>query len=144
MEDLVIWFALAVLASGLVDAFAATLTVASRTSLHPGKADFACDGIDDQIEIQQALDALPERERTLIWSIYFKGMSIKQAGEQIGISKAWASRLHSRILHTLAAQISGPQEVSVAEKSEENITDEEPLAAMLEFREFGRTGMTES
>lgn len=60
MEDLVIWFALAVLATGLVDAFAATLTVASRTSLHPGKADFACDGIDDQIEIQQALDALPE------------------------------------------------------------------------------------
>lgn len=56
--------------------------------------------------IEDALSRLTEQERTLIESVYFHGMSIKDAGERIGISKAWASRLHARILHNLGLQLS--------------------------------------
>ena len=56
--------------------------------------------------MEQVLGTLPEQERSLIQSIYFDGLSIKDAGERIGISKAWASRLHARILNSLALQLS--------------------------------------
>jgi RNA polymerase sigma factor FliA len=56
--------------------------------------------------IGEALSRLPEQERSLIDDIYFQGLSIKDAGERIGISKAWASRLHARILQNLGFQLS--------------------------------------
>ncbi|MEZ6062303.1 MAG: sigma-70 family RNA polymerase sigma factor [Planctomycetaceae bacterium] len=49
---------------------------------------------------------LPEQERALMQSVYFDGLTLKDAGERIGISKAWASRLHTRILNTLALRLS--------------------------------------
>ena len=36
-----------------------TLVVAASNSLDPSRADYQCDGVDDQIEIQAAIDALP-------------------------------------------------------------------------------------
>jgi RNA polymerase sigma factor for flagellar operon FliA len=50
----------------------------------------------------QQVDLLPEEERIFIRSAYIDGLSLKEAGERIGISKAWASRLHGRILQRLA------------------------------------------
>ena len=38
---------------------AATLIVAASDSLHRERADYVCDGVDDQVEIQAAIDALP-------------------------------------------------------------------------------------
>ena len=38
----------------------ATLIVAASDSLHPERADYVCDGVDDQVEIQAAVDALPD------------------------------------------------------------------------------------
>ena len=38
---------------------AATFVVAASDSLHKERADYVCDGVDDQVEIQAALDALP-------------------------------------------------------------------------------------
>ena len=37
----------------------ATVVVAAADSLHPEQADYVCDGVDDQVEIQAAIDALP-------------------------------------------------------------------------------------
>jgi hypothetical protein len=37
----------------------ATLIVAASDSLHRERADYVCDGVDDQVEIQAAIDALP-------------------------------------------------------------------------------------
>ena len=45
---------------------AATFVVAASNSLHKDRADFICDGIDDQEEIQAAIDALPESGGTII------------------------------------------------------------------------------
>ena len=38
---------------------AATFVVAASNSLHKARADYVCDGVDDQVEIQAAIDALP-------------------------------------------------------------------------------------
>ena len=38
---------------------AATTIVAAHDSLHPERADYVCDGTDDQVQIQAAIDALP-------------------------------------------------------------------------------------
>ncbi len=62
-----------------------------------------------QSVLTQLVDELPEREQVLIRSIYFDGISIKQAGERIGISKAWASRMHVRTLSRLASRMTGGQ-----------------------------------
>ena len=43
----------------LVTRSSATLVVAASDSLHPERADYICDGVDDQVEIQAAIDALP-------------------------------------------------------------------------------------
>ena len=37
----------------------ATFTVSASDSLHKNTADFICDGVDDQVQIQAAIDALP-------------------------------------------------------------------------------------
>lgn len=37
----------------------ATLTVAASNSLHRERADYVCDGVNDQVQIQAAIDALP-------------------------------------------------------------------------------------
>jgi RNA polymerase sigma factor for flagellar operon FliA len=50
----------------------------------------------------QQVDQLPDEERIFIRTAYVEGLSLKEAGERIGISKAWASRLHGRILQKLA------------------------------------------
>ena len=52
------------------------------------------------------IEALPSDARQLIQGTYFEGLSLKEAGERIGISKAWASRLHARTLQQLARSLS--------------------------------------
>jgi polygalacturonase len=39
---------------------AATFVVAASDSSHPGRADYVCSGVDDQITIQAAIAALPD------------------------------------------------------------------------------------
>lgn len=64
---------------------------------------------DDQLENQEVqallrrlLDGLAPHERELIRLTYYEGMSLKEAADQLGKSKSWASRLHQAILERLA------------------------------------------
>ena len=57
--------------------------------------------------LRKLIDDLPSDARSLIRSTYFDGLSLKEAGEQIGISKAWASRLHAKALGQLARSLVG-------------------------------------
>lgn len=52
------------------------------------------------------VDELPEQQRSIVKSIYFDGLTIKAAGERVGISKAWASRVHKQTLEQLMHQLS--------------------------------------
>jgi RNA polymerase sigma factor for flagellar operon FliA len=60
--------------------------------------------LDDELKrtLRTLLEELPADARQLLHATYFEGKTLKEAGEQIGISKAWASRLHARTLDQLA------------------------------------------
>jgi RNA polymerase sigma factor for flagellar operon FliA len=60
--------------------------------------------LDDELKqsLRRAIDELPDDARQLIRGTYFEGKTLKDAGESLGISKAWASRLHARTLEQLA------------------------------------------
>jgi RNA polymerase sigma factor for flagellar operon FliA len=60
--------------------------------------------LDDELKqsLRQAIDELPDDARRLIRGTYFEGKTLKDAGQELGISKAWASRLHARALEQLA------------------------------------------
>lgn len=60
--------------------------------------------LDDELKLslRTAIDELPDDARQLIRGTYFEGKTLKDAGEALGISKAWASRLHARALEQLA------------------------------------------
>lgn len=51
--------------------------------------------------VRTGLGALPEREQTLVRAIYFDGMTIEEAGAQLGLSKSWASRMHGKALERM-------------------------------------------
>jgi len=69
--------------------------------------------LDDELKqsLRQAIDELPPDARQLIRGTYFEGKTLKDAGEALGISKAWASRLHARALEQLARNLKRAQVV---------------------------------
>lgn len=60
--------------------------------------------------LAELIDALPAPARSLIKATYFEGVTMQEAGSRLGISKAWASRLHSRTLEQLARALRRAQE----------------------------------
>ena len=52
-------------------------------------------------ELKQAMTQLPEREYALIHGFYFEGRRFDEVAAELGISKSWASRLHSKALKSL-------------------------------------------
>lgn len=66
------------------------------------------DTIDSQrmgAKIRAAIAELPERERALVTKHYFEGKNLLEAGEELGISKSWASRLHAQAVDKLRRAI---------------------------------------
>ncbi len=56
-------------------------------------------------QLRKLVSQLPYDEQRLVTLVYFEGLSLQDAGSQLGISKSWASRLHSRILEKLGLQL---------------------------------------
>lgn len=55
--------------------------------------------------VRAALADLPAEEAELVRRHYFDGENLDVAGESLGISKSWASRLHARAIGRLAKRI---------------------------------------
>jgi RNA polymerase sigma factor for flagellar operon FliA len=53
-------------------------------------------------DIRKAVDTLPDRERVLIERHYFGGEPFDEIAREIGVSKSWASRLHTGAISKLA------------------------------------------
>jgi RNA polymerase sigma factor for flagellar operon FliA len=53
-------------------------------------------------KLHALVDSLAPEAATLIKAVYFEGLTLQDAGERIGVSKAWASRLHAKTLEQLA------------------------------------------
>jgi RNA polymerase sigma factor FliA len=60
--------------------------------------------LDDELKrtLRDVIKTLPDDARQLVEATYFEGCTLKEAGERLGISKAWASRLHAKALDQLA------------------------------------------
>ncbi|MBI4586189.1 MAG: sigma-70 family RNA polymerase sigma factor [Planctomycetes bacterium] len=52
--------------------------------------------------LHRLIDTLPSDAGSLIRGVYFEGLTLQEAGTRLGISKAWASRLHAKTLQRLA------------------------------------------
>lgn len=52
-------------------------------------------------QIRKVLSVLPERELALVQGFYFEGRRFDHVAEELGISKSWASRLHTKALSRL-------------------------------------------
>ena len=61
--------------------------------------------------VKLALKRLPENERTLLLGYYYEGKTLEEAGEVIGQSKSWASRLHARAIERLKEFLAEEMEV---------------------------------
>jgi RNA polymerase sigma factor for flagellar operon FliA len=58
-------------------------------------------GEEIRLVLRQLVDQLPPEAANLMRAAYFEGLTLQEAGERIGVSKAWASRLHARSLESL-------------------------------------------
>jgi RNA polymerase sigma factor FliA len=56
-------------------------------------------------QINALIESLPSQEGTLIRATYFDGLSLQEAAHRLGISKAWASRLHAKVLQRLGKSL---------------------------------------
>jgi RNA polymerase sigma factor for flagellar operon FliA len=63
--------------------------------------------IDREIheKLNELIDALPAESSFLIRATYFEGLTLKQAGDRLGVGKPWASRLHAKALGRLARSL---------------------------------------
>ena len=64
--------------------------------------------IEESIELQQArelvqaaLEKLGGQEKTLLELYYYQEMSLEEVGKELGLSKSWTSRLHSRAVQKM-------------------------------------------
>ncbi|HVW38566.1 MAG TPA: sigma-70 family RNA polymerase sigma factor [Pirellulales bacterium] len=55
--------------------------------------------------LHELIAELPEQSAALIRATYFEGLTLQEAGQRLGISKAWASRLHARTLEQLGRSL---------------------------------------
>ena len=57
------------------------------------------------ILVQEAITGLPEDEATLVRRHYLEGERFDHVAESLGLSKSWASRLHTRAMQKLSKRL---------------------------------------
>jgi RNA polymerase sigma factor for flagellar operon FliA len=55
--------------------------------------------------VRDALSTLPERERFLVQGHYLEGRRLDELAAELGLSKSWGSRLHTRALQLLRERL---------------------------------------
>jgi RNA polymerase sigma factor for flagellar operon FliA len=60
---------------------------------------------ETRAKLREAISSLPTEVAAVVRAVYFEDRTLKEAADQMGISKSWASRLHSRALEQLARQL---------------------------------------
>ncbi|MFG2606249.1 RNA polymerase sigma factor SigF [Streptomyces sp. NPDC048514] len=70
-----------------------------------GAADPGFDLVVDRAAVKPCLEALPERERTILYLRFFRGMTQSRIAEQLGISQMHVSRLLSSCFDRLREEL---------------------------------------
>jgi RNA polymerase sigma factor for flagellar operon FliA len=55
--------------------------------------------------VRQTVKELPDKEREIIESLYFKQISTTELAKQMGVNKSWVSRLHSKAVTRLRQRL---------------------------------------
>lgn len=58
-------------------------------------------GATERSRLSKALTTLPEREAIVIKGMYFEGRNLDDIGAELGVSKSWACRIHTKALGML-------------------------------------------
>jgi len=66
-----------------------------------GDHDPDFDRVEHQVELSELLGALPEREQTIVYLRFFRGLTQSEIATQVGISQMHVSRLLARSLELL-------------------------------------------
>jgi RNA polymerase sigma factor FliA len=69
--------------------------------------------------VREALASLPEKERRLLELYYFEDKSLLDAGQALGLSKSWASRLHARAVTLLKEALERGGALPASDEDEE-------------------------
>jgi RNA polymerase sigma factor for flagellar operon FliA len=56
--------------------------------------------------VREIVGRLPTRERELVERTYFQGQTLEQAAASMGVSRAWARRVHARAMETMQRALS--------------------------------------
>ena len=75
-----------------------------------GEDDFRLDNLEYFASLAPLIERLPERERTILYLRFFRGMTQSKIAEQVGISQMHVSRLLNRILEFLRTGMEGDAE----------------------------------
>ncbi len=75
-----------------------------------GEEDLRLDNLEYFASLAPLIEQLPERERTILYLRFFKGMTQSKIADHIGISQMHVSRLLTRILEFLREGMSGSTE----------------------------------
>ena len=73
-----------------------------------GEEDLRLDNLEYFASLAPLIEQLPERERTILYLRFFKGMTQSKIADHIGISQMHVSRLLTRILEFLREGMEGP------------------------------------
>ena len=55
--------------------------------------------------VKRAIAELPDKERHFVQKHYFEDKNLQDAGQELGFTKSWASRLHARALELLRKKL---------------------------------------
>ncbi|MBA2528459.1 MAG: RNA polymerase sigma factor SigF [Euzebyales bacterium] len=75
-----------------------------------GEEDLRLDNLEYFASLAPLIEQLPERERTILYLRFFKGMTQSKIAEHVGISQMHVSRLLTRILEFLRQGMEGQAE----------------------------------
>lgn len=70
-----------------------------------GRVEEGYEKTDQQLLLEKAFSILTDREKEILYCTYFKNLSQKETGEQLGISQMHVSRLQRRALQKLRESI---------------------------------------
>jgi len=74
-------------------------------SLQLGVDDRGFERVERRVEIEDLLDALPDRERHIVLLRYFDGLTQSEIANEVGISQMHVSRLLTRSLEALRSRV---------------------------------------
>ena len=90
--------------SGLVPIYITSLEAAEALQIEDDRGPTPSEELEmgeSRQVIHAAIEELPDQEREIIMMYYFKDLTLQEVSERLGLSKSWASRLHSRAVQHL-------------------------------------------